>query len=480
MSIFYVKVRNDIYSFLLLLFVSQIVACGGGETASEINIDYDIVGPDLCKDCLEIQSPDMEISDVEAGERDLEDAEEAPQECGPKACGGNCGECPGAGVCLSGKCECPFWEAVLGDKGKDAAFAVVEITGKAVVAAGRTQPDGKEDADMRLVKIGLFGDIIWDRTYGGPQADVIFGLASAGDGGFAAAGVLDGVENVGEFLSGSFTVIKFDKGGSLSWYKNYGGISGVARVIKPVSSGGFVVAGWIINDGEKWEKMKIARIDDSGGVIWDAVAGEECFLCYNRAYDVIETTGGGFAIAGFTTSKGAGHQDMRMITLDGAGNLKTDTAYGGAKGNEWARAVQETAGGGFLIAGFSSSFTNGSADAWVVRTDDAGLQQWSQNYGGEGWDQLNAIVGKPGGFILAGAYSSLSGGYDLWLRMIDDSGEIIWEKTIGDANWEGAEYMAPASDGNLAIVGFTMSKGSGGMDFWVIRADETGNIPKCE
>ena len=40
------------------------------------------------------------------------------------------------------------------------------------------------------------------------------------------------------------------------------------------------------------------------------------------AYSLIQTTDGGYAVAGITTSKGAGGTDLWVIKLDEQGNLK--------------------------------------------------------------------------------------------------------------------------------------------------------------
>lgn len=91
--------------------------------------------------------------------------------------------------------------------------------------------------------------------------------------------------------------------------------------------------------------------------------------------------------------------------------------YGGA-GNDEIRGVQQTSDGGYVLAGFTSSYGAGGRDAWLVKTDAEGRGVWSKTFGGEGDDAAYCIVQtKDGGHVLAGEGQA-------WLIKTDKWGNV--------------------------------------------------------
>jgi len=90
--------------------------------------------------------------------------------------------------------------------------------------------------------------------------------------------------------------------------------------------------------------------------------------------------------------------------------------YGGA-GIDKARSVQQTADGGYIVAGTTESFGAGSGDFWLVKTNSAGNMQWNKTYGGARWDMAESVQQTAdGGYIVAGSTESFGAGRaDFWL-----------------------------------------------------------------
>ena len=89
------------------------------------------------------------------------------------------------------------------------------------------------------------------------------------------------------------------------------------------------------------------------------------------AWFLIQTTDGGYAVAGFTSSKGAGDRDLWVIKLDNQGNMIWDKTYGG-RGNDLALSLIQTTDGGYAVAGYTLSKGAGRADFWVIKLDAQG------------------------------------------------------------------------------------------------------------
>ncbi|GAJ09961.1 unnamed protein product, partial [marine sediment metagenome] len=89
----------------------------------------------------------------------------------------------------------------------------------------------------------------------------------------------------------------------------------------------------------------------------------------DEAWSLIQTTDGGYAVAGYTSSKGAGADDFWVIKLDHQGNMIWDRAYGGSD-RDWAASLIQTTDGGYAVAGLTSSKGAGGQDwqdFWIIK-----------------------------------------------------------------------------------------------------------------
>jgi predicted secreted protein len=152
--------------------------------------------------------------------------------------------------------------------------------------------------------------------------------------------------------------------------------------------------------------------------------------------------------------------------------------YGGT-GLERAFALVQTTDGGYALAGHTDSFGAGSADFWLVKTDTSGNMQWNKTYGEIGVDEAEALVQTvDGGYALAGWTTIGAGDYDFWLVKTDASGTVQWDKTYGGTNEEHAYALVQTTDGGYALAGFTASFGAGNYDFWLVKTDASGVVPE--
>ncbi|RME64713.1 MAG: hypothetical protein D6778_07465, partial [Nitrospirae bacterium] len=102
---------------------------------------------------------------------------------------------------------------------------------------------------------------------------------------------------------------------------------------------------------------------------------------YDKAYSVQETSDGGYIVAGWTQSFGAGYGDFLVLKLDADGNVQWQKTYGGAD-DDGASSIQQTSDGGYVVAGYTASFGAGGYDVWVIKLDANGNVQWQKIYGG--------------------------------------------------------------------------------------------------
>jgi len=123
----------------------------------------------------------------------------------------------------------------------------------------------------------------------------------------------------------------------------------------------------------------IIKLDKNGNKIWEKAYGGSK---NEEAYSVQQTKDGGYIVAGLTYSIGSGGKDVYIIKLDRNGNKVWDKTYGG---NGWDEAfsIQQTIDGGYIVAGFSDSFGAGNGDFYIIKLNKNGSKEWEKTFGGK-------------------------------------------------------------------------------------------------
>ncbi|HKZ93180.1 MAG TPA: hypothetical protein VJ249_01185 [Candidatus Bathyarchaeia archaeon] len=210
-------------------------------------------------------------------------------------------------------------------------------------------------------------------------------------------------------------------------------------------------------------------LDPNGGSLaWSKTYGG---TSNDYALSVVQTSDGGYAMAGNTNSYGAGGGDFWLVKTDSAGNHQWNKTYGGTNADN-ALSLVRTSDEGYALVGYTDSFGAGNRDFWLVKTDSSGNMQWNRTYGGTSNDRAYSLVQTgDGGYALAG---SLSG--DFWLVKTDLSGNAQWNRTYGGTGGDFAQSLVQTVDGGYAIAGYTNSYGAGGYDFWLVKVNAEMNL----
>jgi hypothetical protein len=158
--------------------------------------------------------------------------------------------------------------------------------------------------------------------------------------------------------------------------------------------------------------------------------------------------------------------------------------YGGGNDDRprWDRCVQQTSDGGYIVAGYTYSFGAGGYDILLIKTDANGDVEWAKTYGGTSDNDYAYSVQQTsdGGYILAGYTASFGAGdLDIFLIKTDANGNIQWAKTYGGTNEDRAYSVQQTSDAGYIVAGYTSSFGAGGYDIFLIKTDANGNIGSC-
>ena len=226
------------------------------------------------------------------------------------------------------------------------------------------------------------------------------------------------------------------------------------------------------------EDVYLLKTDSSGNEIWSDMFGgtdkEAGFSC-KQTFDE------GFIIAGATYSFGAGSRDVYLIKADTSGNEEWSRTFGGNK-IDCGCSVQQTSDHGFIIIGFTESFSTGDYDVYLIKIDGSGNQMWSKTFGGDRDDYgLSGQQTSDWGFIITGRTNSFGLGisnYGVYLIKTDHSGNEVWSKTYyGNTlnDYQSGSCVQQTSDGGFIIAGLQHDETYPG-NVLLIKTDENGNI----
>ncbi len=257
------------------------------------------------------------------------------------------------------------------------------------------------------------------------------------------------------------------------WRKTLGGtdVEG-ASAVQQTADGGFILAGYTKSYGAGSKDFWLVKTYSNGTAEWNRAFGG---TDGEGARAVQQTADGGFILAGSTVSYGAGSTDVWLVKTDSDGTEEWNRTFGGT-GYEVARSVQQTTDGGFILAGWIGSHGVGYDEAWLVKTDSNGTEEWNRTFRGTYYDRAHSVQQTTdGGFILAGWTESYgTGSADFWLVKTDSDGKEDWNKTFGGTNWDEAHSVQQTTDGGFILAGSVDSYGAGSTDAWLVKTDSNG------
>ena len=239
------------------------------------------------------------------------------------------------------------------------------------------------------------------------------------------------------------------------------------------SDGGYLLTGWTFSFGQGLDDIYLVKVDSLGDTLWTRTYGDSL---RNVAESMQETKDRGYILAGWRKSLKPENADVYLLKIAPDGETLWSRTYGGPD-TDWARFVQETRDGGFIVIGRTRSFGHGMADIYLLRTDSLGDTLWTKTYGDSSQEWGYSVQEtQEGGYILTGQTTSFGSGLqDVYLIRTDSSGETLWTKTYGDTSAEGSFSIQKTLDGGYVIIGYTFSFGAGNQDIYLIRTDSRGD-----
>lgn len=365
-------------------------------------------------------------------------------------------------------------------------------------------------------------ELDWSKCILGNDLDIITSINLNQDGSYIVGGYStseigsDKTVETFPIYSNDFWILKLSETGAIIWQKSIGGADAdMLTVIKPTSDDGYIVCGYSNSpvSGNKNEANLgemdywILKLNSVGDIVWQNTLGGSG---NDYAMDIVESNDGTFIVGGYSNSNISGDKSMMsfgeydywVVKLSASGVLLNQSQFGGA-GDDELSSIKVDADNNFYLTGSSESNITGNKesaskglfDYWVIKLDLSLSQIWQKSYGGNNNDYCSSLDNTDDGGVILGGYSvspisgdkteNTHGSYDYWIIKLDSFGNITWQNDIGGNQLDQANKIIQTFDGGYLIGG--KSESNLGFDklqnnppysdaLWIVKLDINGNL----
>ncbi|MFD0863394.1 hypothetical protein ACFQ1M_14360 [Sungkyunkwania multivorans] len=226
-----------------------------------------------------------------------------------------------------------IWRNYFGGSNNDRCYDIIQTDDGGVIMMGSSESNdvqvsnSKGSYDFWIVKVSSAGQIQWERSYGGSDADNGFAIAKSSDGGYLLVGDTQSTDGDVTDTKGSFDfwAVKINATGNIQWQKTYGGTGfESATDVVALQDGGYAIAGSSrSSDGDVSGNYAetdfwVIKISDSGTLLWEKNFGGSNF---DFAHGIVETDDKKLIVVGDTYSTdndvtlNKGQQDLLVIQI---------------------------------------------------------------------------------------------------------------------------------------------------------------------
>jgi hypothetical protein len=277
----------------------------------------------------------------------------------------------------------------------DGGFILGASTAFSGISGEKTEPDFGE-SDYWIIKINSIGVIQWQKTFGGSSYDEIHSIKRTSDGGYILSG--DSISQISgnktENSAGwDYWIIKLDSTGNIQWQNTIGGND--AELFPKLiicNDGNFLMGGTSFSSasGDKTENNYgdrdywIVKLNINGQIVWDKTLGGSQL---DMLYSLIETTNNNYIvggtsysnISGVKTENSKGLSDFWLIKINSFGGVIWDKTIGGSgKDSVYSFSMLNDSliiGGTSYsnISGDKTENSRGDVDYWIVKLEAENL-----------------------------------------------------------------------------------------------------------
>jgi murein DD-endopeptidase MepM/ murein hydrolase activator NlpD len=247
---------------------------------------------------------------------------------------------------------------------------------------------------------------------------------------------------------------------------------------------GYLAAGWTDAaniGGTHSSDMWFLRLDRAGQILSQSAYGGPG---NDQVKRLVPTADGGFAALALSGSFGPREHAPLLLKFGAGGDRPEWQKMYISSGKEWGDDLKPTSDGGYVIAGAMDPCSPfcGRTRATVVKVDSEGAVQWARTFRSVLFNLPNMVATSivqtaDGGYMVAGEIQGGPAGLtDLLVIRLDGSGNFVWASTYGRAGNDTPGQIEATPGGGFIIVGRTDTFGFHPSSLWLLKIHDDGAV----
>ncbi|MFX1376292.1 MAG: SBBP repeat-containing protein [Promethearchaeota archaeon] len=270
---------------------------------------------------------------------------------------------------------------------------------------------------------------------------------------------------------------KYNQYGILEWNVSWGWNQESTSIgITIDNSNNIYLSGWARNSSTSVYDIVIVKYErNSGSQIWNRTYGVSDYSL--TAFDIDLDNSGNIYVCGSKFPRGGGYYNATILKYDNSGNFQWYREWGGSE-TDIANAIVVDDDDNIYITGLTRSYGYyGVSDFFLLKYDTLGVLQKNVTWGGSNPDEAYSITTDSQGnvFIVGNTMSySLGAEPDVAIVKYNNLGVREWNTTWSSIYREYPHDIILDSNDNIYI--------TGGLDYWepthllFIKFDKNGNL----
>lgn len=380
------------------------------------------------------------------------------------------------------------WPYLSGATRNDTGYFVKQLSDHSYIVAGNLSTATKAE-ELHIIKLDEFGTLVWDRTFGSDNLDIVNSLDETAEGDYVFAGCR--VTRESNVFIQNYWVIKITSAGEFVWEKVIppdANSSKSAYAVKCLPNENILIGGVYAGDpSTRLADIELIQLDRNGNVIsgWNRIfggAGNDMIKDIELSYSE-SNVWDGFIICG---SKGGenGGKDYPWVfkigkdTVTNFWSIIFNKNFGtGALYNRGlAKKITRLSDNSFMVVGQAETLDN---DLWITSIDNGGNILWDKTFTHGGDDSFEQMIADGnGGLVCTGSYwSAENNTKDVLLMQLDGAGNERWHKLYDRSGFDDTGYdLCLTNDSGYAIAGVSWTSDNL-TNLWVLKLNDLGEIP---
>jgi hypothetical protein len=376
--------------------------------------------------------------------------------------------------------------------------------GNVYIAGGTTGslegPNNGDSRDAFVAKYDSQGNLLFTTQFGTSTFDTISGIDTDAQGNFYVAGITSGnLEGTKQAESTDVFVAKFDSNGNQQWIQQFGrNVIFQSFSIDVDDAGNSYLSGIDVESAPApafaTDNYFTTKFDTNGNQLWEtevgSVNGE-----FDESYGVTVANDGSVYATGWTRGdlpiidspgsfENQGLYDAQITKYDNNGAVQWVRQFGSSD-YDWGWSTDTDSQGNVYATGWTlgnlGGQNAGSYDAWLVKYDSQGNQQFATQFGSAADDEaFELFIDNSDNIFITGYTNGNLGGtnagaFDTFVARYDTSGNQVWLTQFGTPDIDQGYSITADNAGNLFVTGVTQGSlgaaNAGSFDAWLAKLD---------